>query len=67
MEEFWKSYGVWIVLGGLFLFMVFGHFRGGKAGMGGGCGMGGNSNDPNEKKSSDKGKIEEKKSSGGCH
>ena len=67
MGEFLKSYGVLILLGGMVLFMFFGHFRGGKSGMGGGCGMGGNNNDQNEKKSSDKGKNEEKKPSGGCH
>jgi hypothetical protein len=63
MIEFLQTYGIWIVIGALFLLMVFG-----KGGCGMGCGMGSYKHDqktgPGEENKD--GKHVEKHGSG-CH
>lgn len=68
MAEFLQSYGLWILLGLIFLLMMWGRVRG--RGMGGGCcGTGGQQHDhqqdAGDKKKEGQQKPEEQRS--GCH
>lgn len=65
MLDFLQSYGIWIVLGLLFLFMLRGHARGG-----GGCCGGDHQHDKDSEKVTEAIKVndgQEKKSGSGCH
>jgi len=61
MVEFLKSYGIWIVMGVLFLIMLRGHAHGG-----GGCCGGGHQHDHEEPGKKD-GQSESGKSNSSCH
>ncbi len=68
MWEFLQSYGIWMVLGVLFLFMVRAHGHGGHGG--GGCGMGGHGHTKHPKEQDAVVEAREKGdsgTSGGCH
>ena len=45
MADFFQSYGIWILFGGLFALMLWSHTRKGRAGHGGGCCGGGEQHD----------------------
>ncbi|MCL5074664.1 MAG: hypothetical protein M1136_03295 [Chloroflexi bacterium] len=66
MGEFLQGYGIWIVFGLFFLFMMWGQSRG-HGGMG--CGMGGHQHNPPQ--NPEVGKEEDQQGSGkhnaGCH
>ncbi len=67
MWEFLQSYGIWILFGVLFLFMMRAH---GHGGHGGGCGMGGHERTKQPTDQHTVTKVEEKRdhdAGGGCH
>jgi len=61
MSEFLQSYGIWIVVGLMFLLMIFG-----RRGHGMGC-CGGHEQEPGKTEEKKDGQKQEEKHSSGCH
>jgi hypothetical protein len=66
MGEFLSSYGLWVIFGLFFLFMMWGHGRG-RGGMG--CGMGSHQHKPGQdpKVEAEEGQPRSGRTGSGCH